>query len=98
LDVPKVATAVVGLGVAILTGLDSFFRYGLRWQQQRLAAAEIEAEGWAFLELSGRYARYPDHEKALTVFLGRLETMHRRLATTYLDLFRERPRKDGDQT
>ena len=96
LEVPALATALVGLGVAILTGLDSFFRYGLRWQQQRRAAATLEAEGWQFLELSGPYAE-PDehkgdkgeftHKTAYTKFLGRLETLNRQLATRYLDLF-----------
>ena len=89
LSVPKVATAVVGLVVAILTGLDSFFRFGLRWQQQRQAAAEIESEGWEFLELSGTYATHGNHKEAYKQFLGRLEAINRRLATAYLDLFRD---------
>jgi hypothetical protein len=89
LSVSKVATALVGLGVAILTGLDSFFRFGLRWQQQRHAAAEIDAEGWQFLELSGSYKKYADHKSAYVDFLGELERMNKQLATTYLDLFRE---------
>jgi len=87
LEVPKVATALVGLGVAILTGLDSFFRFGLLWQQQRRASADLEAEGWEFLELSGPYAEHDEHKGAYTMFLGRLEAMNRQLATSYLDLF-----------
>jgi hypothetical protein len=99
LSVPKLATALVGLGVAILTGLDSFFRFGLRWQQQRHAAAEIESEGWGFLELSGpTYSHHGTHKAAYPEFLSRLEGMNRGFATSYLDLFREHqetPDKDG---
>jgi len=73
LSVPKLVTALVGLGVAILSGLDSFLRFGLRWQQQRRAAASIEFEGWQFRELSGHYAKHTAHKDALKVFLGRLE-------------------------
>lgn len=87
--VSKVATAVVGLLVAILAGLDTFFRFDVRWQQQRHAAAELDSEGWEFLELSGTYARHKTHEHAYKHFLSRLEAINLRLATTYLDLFRE---------
>src|SRR5262245_29273597 len=81
-------TATVGLHVAILTGLDSFLRYGLRWQQLRHASAEIESEGWRFLVLTGPYAEFPDHKTAYTPFLGNIDTIERRHATDYLDLFR----------
>ena len=102
LDVANVVTALVGLVVAILTGLDSFFRYGLRWQQQRRSAVELESEGWEFLELSGEYAEFESHNAALRTFLGNLEESNKRLALTYLDLFGEaspsRPEKPAMTT
>jgi hypothetical protein len=90
------ATALLGLVVAILTGPDSVFRFGLRWQLQRHAAAELEAEGWEFLELS-RSDAHKEHTSAFTLFLGRLEAMNEQIATTYLDIFRDTdksPKKD----
>jgi hypothetical protein len=89
LGVPNLATALVGLAVAILTGLDSFFRYGLRWQQARQSALAFEDEGWLFVELAGPYAEQPDHRAALKPFLTNLEAMNRRLGMAYLDLFRD---------
>ena len=50
----RVATAFVGLVVAILTALDSLFRFGFRWQQARRAADAVAFEGWEFLERIGR--------------------------------------------
>jgi hypothetical protein len=88
LQVPHLFTAAVGLAVAILTGLDSFLHYGVRWQHQRRAATALTFEGWAFLELTGVYAERSKDE-AYRLFLKRLEELNERLETNYLDLFRE---------
>jgi hypothetical protein len=87
LAVAKLATALVGLGVAILTGLDSLFRLGLRWQQERRSANAIIFEGWQFLELSGPDYRGKSRSDAYQLFLGRLEQLNERLSSTYLELF-----------
>lgn len=88
LQVPHLFTAVVGLGVAILTGLDSFMHYGVRWQHQRRAAAALTFEGWAFLELAGAYDGL-SRDEAYRLFLKRIEQLNERLEMNYLDLFRE---------
>lgn len=88
LQVPHLLTAMVGLGVAVLTGLDSFMHYGVRWQHQRRAATALSFEGWSFLELSGPYEgllRAP----AYRLFIKRIEELNERLEMNYLDLFRE---------
>jgi hypothetical protein len=87
LAVAKLATAMVGLGVAILTGVDSLFRLGLRWQQERRAANTIIFEGWQFLELSGPDYQGAERGAAYTVFLGRLEALNERISSAYLELF-----------
>ncbi len=87
LSVPRIATALVGLLVAALTGLDGFFALGVRWQQHRRAASVIGFEGWQFLELSGDYAG-KDRRTAFSEFLTRLEDLNRNLEMTYLDIFR----------
>ena len=88
LAVPNLATAMVGLVVAVLTGLDSFMHYGVRWQHQRRAATALGFEGWSFLELSGVYAGR-SRDEAYSLFVKRIEELSERLEMTYLDLFRE---------
>jgi hypothetical protein len=87
LSVPRLATALLGLMVAALTGLDSFFQLGSRWQQHRHAATVLGFEGWEFLELTGSYAKMT-RPKAYEAFVKRLESMNKNFALTYLDLFR----------
>jgi hypothetical protein len=88
LQVPHLFTAMVGLVVAVLTGLDSFLHYGVRWQHQRRAATALTFEGWAFLELTGVYSGL-EKDKAYRLFLKRIEELNERLEMNYLDLFRE---------
>jgi hypothetical protein len=99
LSVSKIATALVGLGVAILTGLDALFRLDSRWQQARLAAIAMSFEGWEFLELSGKEYKETNHREALKGFMRRLEELNERLSTRRLDLFkvegREPPSEGG---
>jgi hypothetical protein len=61
LTVAKVVTALVGLLVAVLTGLDTFFQLGVRWQQRRKAAILIESAGWLYRESTG-----PDYKERRT--------------------------------
>jgi hypothetical protein len=90
LNVNRSVTALLALALASLTALDGFFRYGLRWQQQRRAAADNEFEGWRFIELSGpEYSKHTSHQEVYKLFLTRIENTNERLATTYLDLFNE---------
>jgi hypothetical protein len=86
LSAAKIATVLVGLVVAILSGIDSFFHLGLRWQQQRRAGTTINFEGWQFIELSGEY-QGKSHVSQYETFLGRIEALNQRLSTKYLDIF-----------
>lgn len=87
LDASTTATALVGLGVAVLTGLDSFFKLETKWQQARLAADATSIEGWRFIELSERPYRGKDHRTAYPEFLARIERLNERLARERLDLY-----------
>jgi hypothetical protein len=93
LGVDKLVTALVGLAVALLTALDSFFQLGTRWQQHRHTATELGFEGWEFLELAGGYAGEA-RQAAYKTFITQLEAMNRRAALTYLDLFRTAEKQD----
>jgi hypothetical protein len=87
LSAPRLATAIVGLSVAILTGLDSLFRLAERWRQARFAASVMGSEGWRFLELSGDTYRGLSRQDACKVFLSRLEDVHERISMMRLDIF-----------
>jgi hypothetical protein len=88
LAVPRIWTALVGLGVAVLTGFDSFFQFGVRWQLLRKAANAMVSEGWEFVELTGPYSKYTAHSDGFKVFCGRLEALNEHLQANYLDTFR----------
>jgi hypothetical protein len=92
LSAPKLATALVGVSVAILTGFDSLFRLAERWRQARFAAAVMTFEGWRFLELSGEIYGGLNRRDACQVFLSRLEDVHERISMMRLDIF-----ADGDR-
>lgn len=95
LDASTIPTAVVGLVVAVLTALDAFFKYGVRWQQQRSAAVWLRSEGWQFLELSGDYEG-KSRSEAYKFFIGRLERAHAATELSYLDVFAPTP-QDGEK-
>jgi hypothetical protein len=89
LSASRYATAVVGLVVAVLAGLDSFFQVGTRWQQQRRSADQLGFEGWQFVELSGDYETYETHTDAYKLFLKRLERLNLSLSEAYVASFHE---------
>jgi hypothetical protein len=69
-----------GLGlsqiVAILAGVDQFFKFGDRWRHYRSTAELLKTHGWQFLELSGPYESYAsngDHKAAFPVFANQVE-------------------------
>jgi hypothetical protein len=87
LNTAKVATVLVGLAVAVLTGLDSFFSLGTRWQQYRRAATEITFAGWEYLEEKGKY-RGETPDKAFHTFIEELEDLNKRVEIAYINLLR----------
>jgi hypothetical protein len=96
----RLATALVGLAVALLTALDSFLQLGSRWHQHCRTATELGFEGWMFLERAGAYAGKTTHQ-AYQAFVTRLEAMNHKAALTYLSAFRaselsERRHRAGD--
>ena len=100
LGVDKLVTALVGLGVALLTALDSFLQLGSRWHQHCHTATELGFEGWMFLERAGSYAGKTTHQ-AYKAFMTRLEAINHKAALSYLSAFRatelgERRRRAGD--
>ncbi len=96
LKVPTGWTAGVGLAVALLTALDSFFQLGRRWQLHRQAATELGFEGWEFISLIDRYEKQT-RAGAYRLFIAEVENLNKRLATNYLDVFRAKPKPEDGQ-
>lgn len=70
------ATWIVGLVVALSAALEQFFHFGDRWRSYRRTVERLKAEGWLFLQLSGRYAANgATHESAYPAFATRTERL-----------------------
>jgi len=96
LSADKTTTALIGLGVAILTGLDSFLQLGPRWQQHRQAATKIGFEGWQFAALAGPYSG-KGRAAAYLEFMTNLERLNQSLESTYFELFKAEASKPPDR-
>jgi hypothetical protein len=90
LSVPKIATVLVGLAVAILTAFDGLFRLGSRWRQARFAEERLSSEGWQFLELAGENYEKAERRAAYKAFLRRIEKLNEQLSMMRLELFDEK--------
>jgi hypothetical protein len=91
----RVPTALVGLGVAILAGLDGLFQLGDRWRQLRQTASLMASEGWSFLERTGPYAKATSHGDAYREFLDRIEGLNATQTEEYRGVFEPRPPETG---
>lgn len=70
------ATWIVSLVVAISAAIEQFFHFGDRWRSYRRTVERLKAEGWLFLQLSGRYAANgATHESAYAAFASRTERL-----------------------
>jgi hypothetical protein len=98
LSVPKIVTVLVGLTVAILTGLDSLFQLGTRWRQARLAEEKLSSEGWRFLGLSGEIYTGVGREAAYITFISRVEELNEHLSAMRLELFAEKDSREAATT
>ena len=80
----QVGTWVISLIVAVSAAIEQFFHFGDRWRSYRRTVERLKAEGWLFLQLSGRYAANgATHASAYPAFATRTE----RLIDTDVDAF-----------
>lgn len=59
--------------VAISAAVEEFFHYGELYRQYRNTAEVMKMEGWYFLQLSGRYRDFTNHEEAYSTFAETVE-------------------------
>ena len=81
----RAATWLVSLVVAASAATEQLFHFGERWRNYRQTAERLKAEGWLFLELSGRYANGAStHASEVAAFLARVEELVRSDVDAYL--------------
>jgi hypothetical protein len=69
----KLFIASLGVVVTIGTAIDEFFNFGDRWYSYRKSVEMLKTHGWQFLQLSGMYQEYSDHNQAFPVFVAQIE-------------------------
>ena len=70
-----VATIVCSLVVAIATGIESFLKFGDRWQQKANTAEALRGLGWSFILLQGDFHKYADHHAAFGEFCRKVDLL-----------------------
>jgi len=77
------ATVVVSVFVALCTALDQVYRPASRWRLARSTRSALEAEGWAFLQRTGKYANQDD-DACFAAFFDAVEGLWRDYEQVYL--------------
>ena len=75
---------VLGVMVAISSSVEEFYHHGERWRNYRSSVEMLKSEGWQYIQLSGRFSRYKDHERAYERFTGRVEEIIQLDVHTYI--------------
>jgi hypothetical protein len=72
-EVIRVMTFTISLGVAVLAALEEVMNYGDRWRHYRRTAELLKTLGWQYLMLSGVFRRHGSHAAAFVTFSERVE-------------------------
>ena len=70
----RLVAVVLSVFVAAATALEEFLSAGRRWRHYRGVVEPLKAEGWMYVALAGRYAKYANHEAAFADFAERVGT------------------------
>ena len=73
LSILNLATLIISMIVSISAGIHEFFSYGDRWRHYRATVENLKSEGWHFIQQTGRYRSFGNHEKAYKRFAERVE-------------------------
>jgi hypothetical protein len=77
------ATVAVSVIVALCTAIDQVYRPASRWRLARATRSALEAEGWAFLQRTGKYGNQDD-EACFASFFDAVEGLWREYEQVYL--------------
>ena len=94
----EIATFTLSLVVAICAAIEGFFRFGDRWHHYRQTAEWLKSEGWRFLQLVDRYARFANHQAAYSLFARRIEAGMAQEVESYITEVTVERRSEQDQT
>lgn len=82
----------LSLAVSLATGYIDLFRMRDNYEMYTRACEHLKLEGWQFFALTGRYAIFDSHQKALHIFLMRVAKIRKRT------IDREFPPQSGSNT
>jgi hypothetical protein len=93
----KYSIVVLGLVVAISTGLEELFQFGTKWRHYRQTVEGLKIEGWRFFQLADRYRRFASHAEAYPSFADRIEDIFHSDTQVYIAevVARDRAAEDG---
>lgn len=75
---------ILGLIIAIATGIVAHWKFESRWKHYRLQAEIMRAEGEDFFALANKYSKYKSHKEALKDFIGIITLYKRKEVEVYI--------------
>ncbi len=75
---------ILGLIIAIATGLSAHWQFESKWKHYRLQAEIMRAEGEDYFALSNKYEKYGNHKEALKEFIGVVTLFKRKEVEVYI--------------
>lgn len=75
---------ILGIIIAIATGISAHWQFESRWKHYRLQAEIMRAEGEDFFALSNKYAKYQNHKEAIKEFIGIVTLFKRKEVEVYI--------------
>ncbi|MDP9223389.1 MAG: DUF4231 domain-containing protein [Actinomycetota bacterium] len=79
-----ITTYIMSFLVALSAATEGFFKFGDRWRHYRRTAEALKSEGWQFIELSGHYRNFEQHNKAYKAFVQRTERLLQQDVDSYI--------------
>ena len=83
--------------VAVSAALEEYFRFNDKRTAYRKAAEVLKSEGWKFLQLSGSYQEYANHQEAYPTFALRVEQFIQEDVQAFIDLAKENAERQKRQ-
>jgi hypothetical protein len=83
--------------VAVSAAMEEFFHYGERWYHYRRTVESLKTYGWQFSQLSGPYAKFPNHKEAFLSFANQVEEVIQRDVEVYVTQVAKTEEEDNKQ-
>ncbi len=89
------ATLAISVVVALCTAIDQVFRPASRWRAARATRSALEAEGWTYLQRTGKYVGLATDVECFTAFFDAVEGIWRDYELVYLSQVAQQPEVSG---